>query len=182
MMLYNPKAIANYFLDLAKKDKRELKSLHILNLVYLAHGWYLAFTKAPLLSERVKADKYGPIASSLYHAMKRYGAGSVTNNLTESLQISDDFVIVDPQIVIVEPRIGHTEQDMAVRNLVEAVWNRYKQYTVIQLMKLTHDPGTPWHGTWHEKGGKDIDGTSIDNEDIQKHYETKLNNKQKLCH
>src|SRR4051812_38412301 len=80
-MRFKPKAIANYFLDLAEMDNEKIQPLKMQKLVYFAHGWYMAFMGdpiKPLLDEYVEAWQYGPVIPDLYHAFKSFGSNPIT--------------------------------------------------------------------------------------------------------
>ena len=83
-MAHNPKAIANYFLELARADDEELSPLKIQKLVYYANGWHLAIKGKPLISEQVEAWPYGPVVPSLYRAFRSYGDGPITEPARET--------------------------------------------------------------------------------------------------
>src|ERR1041385_1190632 len=91
-MRFDPKAIANYFLDLAESEKAAIEPLKMQKLVYFAHGWYLAFTGKPLLNEFVEAWQYGPVIPDLYHAFKHYGSQPITERAF-SVRLEDGSTI-----------------------------------------------------------------------------------------
>ena len=72
-MPYDPKAIANYFLDLARAQEKALTPLKIQKLVYFANGWHLAIKGVPLINEQVEAWRFGPVIPSLYTHFERMG-------------------------------------------------------------------------------------------------------------
>ena len=69
-MPFSAAAVANEFLHLAHRDDRPITPLKMQKLVYFAHGWHLAITGAPLISEPIQAWQYGPVISSLYQIFK----------------------------------------------------------------------------------------------------------------
>ena len=48
------------------------------------------------------------------------------------------------------PREQGADTELAEREkfFVKAVYDRYKEFSGYDLMKLTGEPGTPWHVTW----------------------------------
>src|SRR5260370_7712236 len=77
-MPYPAKAVANEFLELAKKDGQQLTQMQLQKLVYFAYGWYLAITGTRLIDERVEGWQWGPVFPSIYKGLKRFGSSSVT--------------------------------------------------------------------------------------------------------
>jgi uncharacterized phage-associated protein len=77
-MPYDPKAIANYLLEVAKNHNETLTPMKIQKLVYFANGWHLALKNEPLINEQVEAWPYGPVIPSLYRAFRRFGDQAIT--------------------------------------------------------------------------------------------------------
>ena len=50
----------------------ETTVMHVLKLVYLAHGWMLGLHKRPLIKEQVEAWLYGPVILVLYQKYKYF--------------------------------------------------------------------------------------------------------------
>jgi uncharacterized phage-associated protein len=135
--------VANEFIRLARAEGRALTPLQVIKLVYIAHGWMLALYQRPLITDAIEAWKYGPMIPNLYHALKRYGAGS-----------------------IIEPISRRTEQlDDDERDVIEQVYAQYGHLTGIQLSRMTHQAGTPWHETWSDEPNE-----PISNDLIADHY------------
>lgn len=65
-------AVANYFIQKTQDARRAITPMKCMKLVIIAHGWHLAKTGKPLLSEPVLAWKYGPGISTLYTEIKEY--------------------------------------------------------------------------------------------------------------
>jgi uncharacterized phage-associated protein len=82
-MTYSPLAIANYFIELAKKKDKFITPMKLQKLVYFAHGWCLALSDEPLIDEKIEAWKYGPVVTSLYHEFKRYGNDGIKEHAVE---------------------------------------------------------------------------------------------------
>lgn len=122
-MAYSSAAIANAFLDIAKKRKMNLSNLVLQKLVYLAHDWYFGITDSPLVADEVQAWRLGPVFPRLYTALKRYGAGNVTEHIPTIDRVSDNSEDYD---------------------FLEAVFEKHKDYAPGQLIALTHEQGSPW--------------------------------------
>jgi len=102
----------------------------------------------PLLNEPAQAWQYGPVVTSLYHAIKQYGASPITKDIpgdTDPQQLSPD-----------------------ARALILAVYKAYAHFSGVQLSNMTHTPNTPWSEIWQSYGKNAV----IPNNIIQQHYRT----------
>ncbi len=145
-MAVHARVVANEFIRLAEADGRALTPLQIIKLTYIAHGWMLALYGRPLITDTVEAWKYGPVIPSLYHALKKYGAGPVTSKISTSF-------------------FGDEELDEEERDLIEQVYETYGHRNGIQLSRITHERGTPWYETWTGEPNE-----PIANDLIAEHY------------
>lgn len=153
-MLFSPKSIANYFLDLAKANGESISPMKLQKLVYYAHGWYAGYTGKPLINEAIEAWQYGPVIPSLYHEFKRFGASSITCKATDF----ENF----------ELREVSPPEDVDIRKFLENVWSSYGHITGIRLSEMTHAAGSPWDQTW--KGAAGLRGADIPFEHIAEHF------------
>ena len=145
-MGHDARTIARYILERARERGIRLTAIHVLKLVYIAHGWFLAMYDRNLIRDPIAAWYYGPVIPNLYHAVKKYGAG----------EISGDIDGPDETL------------DAAERELIDIVLDRYGYLEAFQLSALTHDSGTPWDTIWNRHNR--VSGYPIPNEVIQTHY------------
>lgn len=145
-MVYEAKAVANYFLDLAQGSSKTLNPMKIQKLVYFSHGWHLSVNDSPLIDEPVQAWTYGPVIPSLYHEFKRYGSGPITTPATSVEMIGDRTF----KWHFVTPSVGDEE----TMDLLAMVWESYGNLSAVQLSNLTHQPDSPWHKVYSENPGQ----------------------------
>ena len=153
-MAYNATTVANRFLSLAQRDGKYLTNMQLQKLVYIAHGFYLAFSGKPLLSDEVKAWQWGPVIVELYEILKRYGAGSIPNLIPATNETSDPMAEI----------------------VIQNVWRAYGHFSRFQLSTITHRNNSPWSQTWESWGGH---YETIPNEVIARHYQQLLNERRK---
>ncbi len=158
--MYNPSIIANFFLAKSLSTGIPVTPMKLLKLVYLSHGWYLGYSKEPLISEAVKAWPYGPVILSLYERVKKYG----NKPIAELIDFNSDG------------KVGPEEFPTGsfVHKILESVWNTYKNYTGLQLSDLTHRADSPWDKTIKESGVYSV----IPYNYIQDYYERLVNAQQ----
>lgn len=132
----NALSVANYFVELSKRDGVDLHLLGLVKRVYIAHGFSLAISGRPLVDprfDRIEAWKYGPVIPSVYHSFKH----NKYNPIKEPAVISR-WNGVEEKFEV------PTLQNEDDKTLVELIWNRYFQISDRDIVALTHEPGTPW--------------------------------------
>ena len=134
----NALAVANYFVELAHKESRNITQLGLMKRVYIAHGFSLAINHKSLLDPRfdvVEAWRYGPVIPSVYHSFKQY----------RDKPITEKTVVMEWDEEAKRPKFHapHLE-DEGAKQIVEMVWRRYAGMNDSDMVSLTHKRGTPW--------------------------------------
>lgn len=138
-MAYDARAVANFFLELAKRDNVPVSPMKLQKILYFAHGWFLALTGKPLLEERIEAWSYGPVIPDIYLEFKRFGNDPVTAPATPFARDKED----PPKPY----QMPNGEEDRSARLILEKVWESYKGFSAIALSNMTHQKETPWSKT-----------------------------------
>lgn len=132
-------AVANYFLDKGKAEKRRMESLKLNKLVIIAHGWYLAIRGEPLIRNEVRAWTYGPMIPEIEEEFSLYEGRMIERKVKFY-----DFARGEYRHWVLEDFV-ETEADLReIRRILDQVWNLYGSYTTRQLCALAHDDGSPW--------------------------------------
>lgn len=137
--MHSARAIANHFLEIAQKEDKQLTNMQLQKLVYFAHGWHLALTGEPLLTDAVKAWTFGPVIPPLYNSLKMFGNGLVTEPIKRKNPDTGEIAVVEEPLTDYEKR------------LLQRVWQVYGKMTGSEMSYLTHQPGTPWETTWNQE-------------------------------
>ena len=173
-MGYSAFAIANYFLAHGEKEDVKITPLMIQKLVYIAHGYHLAFTAKydepdgdPLVNDEfAEAWQYGPVFPSLYHRFRKFGGEPITDRAEDNSFVYDK----DSGKVSLKTEVPEVKQnDKFVCALLDKVWDVYKGYTGYQLSSVTHKDGTPWDQTMEEHEQR-IRNAHISNGRIRDYY------------
>ncbi len=114
-MAYSAALIADYFLS----SKTPLTSMQVLKLVYIAHGYAMAYLDRPLIDGRIEAWRYGPVIPALYHALKGHG-GDPINRLIYCDTPIDDSKKFETQRLSIENALPR-----GVRRILDAVMKTY---------------------------------------------------------
>lgn len=158
---YNARAVANHFLELAKRDGKTLDPMKIQKLVYLAHGWSLALLGKPLITDKIEAWKYGPVIRSLYSTFADAGSGPISRPALEARWVNKRLEYTISRIEGIDEW-----SNQGVKNLLEEVWRVYSGFTAFQLSNYSHEPGSPWAQTWQPG----VDGLVIPDEVIKTYF------------
>ncbi|NYZ24121.1 SocA family protein [Azospirillum sp. ROY-1-1-2] len=130
MPLHDARDVANQIIRRAAMHRRTLTPMQVLKLVYMSQGWMLGLYGRPLFSQSVEAWQYGPVIPDVYHALKGYGSSPVLATINC-------------------PQEHYDPQEIDIINQVVDI---YKDWNGIELSNWTHQPGSPWHTTWHING------------------------------
>lgn len=134
---YNPKQIGNAFLVKAWNEKKELGSLDLQRLVYLAYGFSLAFGRGRMCDESPHAEEYGPVFPTMNKCLSKLGSGPV-------------FRLIRHFGFVVEIPPG----DVDVHNLIDAIWKNYEGFDSAELMAVTNSEKTPCAVIWDDGNGQ----------------------------
>ncbi|MEM6268857.1 MAG: type II toxin-antitoxin system antitoxin SocA domain-containing protein [Bacteroidota bacterium] len=154
--MYQATTIGNFFIEAGIQEERMITPMQVVKLVYIAHGWFLAFTGKSLIDEGIQAWMYGPVVSSVYHTFKRYGRQEINNLELGHRKLLNEW--------------GSLQEHEDIKQFLQIVWEKYGGFTGVELSSLTHQTGTPWYIVWEERGGKEQRGAVIPNYLIQEHF------------
>lgn len=150
-MTYPASMIANRFIELAKKNGKQLTNTQLQKLVYIANGFMLGVHEQRLYLEDTYAWPWGPVIKNLYETLRKYGC----LNVTEYIDVST-----------YEGIFSEVSSDTRENEIIEAVWEGYGHLSGSQLSAITHRADTPWGDTWeNNKFGV------IPQETIMKYYQ-----------
>lgn len=124
--------IANTILDKAFNERIPITQMKLQKLIYILYKEYLQRTKKSLFGESFQAWKYGPVLTSVYDQFKQFKG----NNIDEYY-----YIYIDGKKYYEKVNLKSSEE---FTNILESVWNEYKNYSGIELSRFTHQEGTAW--------------------------------------
>lgn len=138
MRTYHAIDVAKRFLDLAQTEGMLLSNMKIQKLVFFSQVVALNVFKRPIHDNASLAWDFGPVVQELYDVVHRF----VTPTRKEFSLNDADFAAA----------FGNAEpiEDRDALNVINAVWNKFKNWTAFQLSNLTHRPGSPWAHVYAE--------------------------------
>ena len=160
-MGYPVKAVANYFV--LNYRQHGITPLKIQKLIYLAHGWHLAYICKPLvIDEYAEAWPHGPVFPSIYHAFKYLGRKPIIEPIIEFSYRSDYRIEMNTA--------GIPKSDKLTCKLLARIWDEYGKFSGNYLSELTHQEKSPWSTARKSEKVKTIRNIKIDNDLIESYY------------
>jgi len=144
MNKYSPLSVANEFIKLSPNGETHMK---LQKLVYMVYGAWLRDHDEPFITEEPQVWQYGPVFESLYHDLKTFRSTPVRN-----LQTADAI------------------NEDTIKNTIDNVWKRYKDYSATDLSDITHQPESPWYEVAKENNFCVSQGTVIPIETIKNYF------------
>lgn len=123
---HDSRAVANYMLEKAAAAGRGLTVAHLLNLVYIAHGFRLGLSGRPLIRHPVEAWPLGPVVSSINEAYPPDDLEALIL-ITNSLGVPYDADFTDAEL-----------------EAMDMVFDAYSLLSAEALSAVTREPGAPW--------------------------------------
>lgn len=127
--MYDARLIANWFVNRAQQEGRQLTIMQLLKLIYISHGWHLEMQHSPLIINKVEAWKFGPVIPDVYNAFRAQG-----------VQVQHPVPVTPRPIA---PSDVH---------LLEQIYNSYGGLSAQKLSDITHIPGGPWDQATRQLG------------------------------
>jgi len=156
---YDPRAVANFFVQKSLNERRPIDHMKLQKLVYFSHGYYLAATqlergtKVPLINEYFEAWPYGPVCPSVYQSFKSYGRSLITRPVLE-FDASWGATVLIPA----------PDGDVLFDSVTSYVWSQFAEKNSMHLSDLTHLRDGAWDKARKEAHG--LRGKDISNEYI----------------
>ncbi|NSZ31193.1 Panacea domain-containing protein [Agrobacterium tumefaciens] len=156
--MYDVRAVANFVLDVADAEGRNVSNLHINKIVYFLHADFLVEFSRPLVSAKIEAWTHGPVFREIYREFKEFGNSSILGRAR----------YLDPDTgrkKNAEWRFTR-EEEVFLRGLVK----KYIAMTPGALVAQSHVEGGPWDQAWNHDT-KTNASMKISDEAIKRWYE-----------
>lgn len=151
MQPLDSRAVANRILEIAESKDITLTMMQLQKLVYIAHGWWLAFSNTPLTKDSPEAWQYGPVYRSVYNSFRGSGSQPIRRRASDpitGLLFSGEF---------------SSDAD----GLLDQIVDSYGKMHAFQLSDITHQENTPWSKASSESGYY----ATISNSMIKEHFD-----------
>ena len=155
---YDSRSIANFIIAYANSEQESVTNLQLLKILYFCHGWYLLKNDTALIKDRFEAWKYGPVIRQVYDNFKEFKDDPICKMATKF----DTTSLTHTEVI---PEINRDD-----RSFIIGIYKSYSTIHAYDLIRLTHEEGSPWHEMWVVNSKKVHVGMYISNERIRDHF------------
>lgn len=143
--------VGNNILQRGFAENIDITPMKLQKLIYFVYRDYLKKTGRALFNERFETWRYGPVVPSVYDKFKKNGSNAIRTYAFENG--NDYFLTVNEQ------------SSPVFKEVIDLVWNIYKNLDGIVLSSITHREGSAWRKAYEAKSPYLLD------EDIRKEEE-----------
>ncbi|WP_313617856.1 Panacea domain-containing protein [Agrobacterium sp.] len=154
-MPYDARAVANFFIETAWREKNSLTHLSLQKIIFFAHAWHLAKYGNPLIGQKFEAWQYGPVVRVVYDQLKDCKDRPIDKRLRKLDLTSGRWVEVE---------CDFKDEEMS---FLSNLFQYYSKFHAGKLVDLTHDKEGPWEKIWNMSVDKAVPGMIIPDEDIK---------------
>lgn len=122
-----PVNIANNFIRRGKCEDISITPLKLQKLIYFLYKDYLKTTNKILFTEPFETWSLGPVVPSVYAEFSSYGKRPIETYAKDSQ--GNSYLV---------------SEEGTFKQCLDRTWNRYKEFSGIELSNKTHEPGTAW--------------------------------------
>lgn len=123
---------AYYLVNIFKKHEKPVTQIHIQKLMFLFEAYYMNMKDVSFLYEcEFKAWNFGPVAIPLYKRFKVYGKNEIC--LTDEEMAQGNSISNEK------------------KQLMEELFEAFKEFSAMDLVKFTHAEGSPWKEAWESE-------------------------------
>ena len=136
MKTYSAIDVAAWFLNKAASDAdavHDISNMKLQKLVFFSQlVSVLTFGEdSPIHRNNTHAWDYGPVVPALYKLLRPFGGSPLS---FADAKVKAAFGPCAPQLI----------EDADALSVLNAVWNKFKSWSAIQLSMLTHREDSPW--------------------------------------
>lgn len=140
--------VANFIIELAKKNKKNVTNLQLQKILFFLQGYSLSHFRTPLIDGKFSKWKYGPVQEEVYHLFRSYGSSPIVDEAIDAF-CDHGKLVIQPYSKVNEKSIGNKEifnqiSNFAYKLLNKSTWEiktsktgllnkvEIKRYTVLQ--------------------------------------------------
>ena len=145
--------VANSFIQRGIDNESPVNRQKLQILMFVAHGWYLAANKEPLVDETFIATSTGPVLRSINSKFSKFGDSPITSVGISSVIGRDDNI---------KRMALFADDDASVTGVINQVWKQYGDKPAIELFEhMLAAKNFPWTYVWQNQSNYGSGNTEI---------------------
>ena len=136
--------VANYIIDLAKKENIRFNTSKMNSLVYLVSCWNLVINNDEIIYDTPMISNYGPRYDWLFRILNRYGTGEIEWKITKN-----DVYYNSKSTYTNDVIKGDFNKEQ--KKVIKKVYDIHKKYSDNDLVDIITQKGTPWYKCYKMK-------------------------------
>lgn len=162
--MYDARSIANEVLKRAWSEGLALTQIDVQKILYFLNGHYLIHYGKPLINSNFEAWEYGPVQRVVYKAFKHFGDQPI-----------DELAVGFDPVRRVQKELPTVNNNTAI-DIIEEYLPRYLATPSFDMVRMTHEEGTPWSITVKNAETTINVGMRIKNDIIAANFEGLVSN------
>lgn len=140
----NPIEVADFVIDLAKKDGKYVTNLQLQKILFFLQGYSLATFGEPLMNGDFSKWKYGPVQKNVYQSFRSYGSSPIVAGALDAYY--DNGKLVLKRFPMIDQNsLGNEEVFQKIKIFTNKLLNK----SAWQLVNMTHN-----HPSWKNNYNK----------------------------
>ena len=124
-------ALASSIIKIHNEESKNLDLLKLLKLSYICFGFITVEENQYLFDNRIEAWELGPVIPDIYYYLRR------------NYMFQEGFKL-KPNINLEKININNFIKDEKIYSSIKEISEHYFEKKSSQMVRLTHDTGTPW--------------------------------------
>ncbi|HYG15915.1 MAG TPA: type II toxin-antitoxin system antitoxin SocA domain-containing protein [Bacteroidia bacterium] len=155
--MYSAEVISAWFVNKGIDTGNFITQMKLQKVIYFANGLCLALEDKPLVNERFRAWRYGPVIPEIYSFYKKWGSAPIT--MKTKIGVEQDGIKLFNLDVFPDN----------IENILNLTWSATKNVSGEILSGWTHEKGAPW-SQHYDEGANNV----IPDMDIKKYFKEKV--------
>ena len=153
-MSYMVLDVCRHVINYSNKKDYGISNLKLQKILYFIQAYFLIKTSNQCFRERIEAWDFGPVVPEAYKEYKQFGSGDIPSVL--QIVNFDENNIWDSEI----KRYYDDVISNADKKLIEAVVDKYSDYSATDLVAITHRQA-PWKNAYKRGQNNEITVTAL---------------------
>lgn len=148
-MAYKVLDVCRHVINYSNDRDYGISNLKLQKVLYFIQAYFIIRTDEPCFEEKIEAWDFGPVVPEAYREYKQFGSGDIPT-ITHIVDFDEDNIWNSTVQPYEDDVLSDTD-----KTLVEAVVNRFSDYSATDLVSITHRQA-PWKNVYQRGKNNEI--------------------------